>query len=199
MIALVTPRVWTPARRLAGNLLPMAACLPFLVAGLALYRPGDGFARPSMWLLAAFPVAGWIAANFLALPGNAAMRRALARRFGEPPTDDAWFVGFARPSYRGLLDPHEEVGFLSLERAAIRFRGETHEVSLPRESVRNVRFRPNPHSWVGLGRWVSVEGEVDGTRVRLLVEPRERATLLGNRRLGSQMRDRIATWARQPA
>jgi hypothetical protein len=86
------------------------------------------------------------------------------------------------------------VGFLLIYPDKVEFFGGHVRVSLRRSDTKQVRFRPNPHSWVGLGRWVSLEAEQNGQSVRLLVEPRERATLLGNRALGARLRTKLASW-----
>jgi len=171
-------------RRWQGNLVPLAVALPFLVAGLAMVRPDD-LARPvPLVLLALFPTVGWIALNALASRGDAAMRavleRRLSRRFPAPVVAGPWFVGFARPSYVSALDPHEDLGFLFVTADAVVFVGETQRVELPRGSILRVGRRANPHTWLGLGGWVTLEGEVEGKPVRMMVEPRERRTLRGN-------------------
>ncbi|HRK20399.1 MAG TPA: hypothetical protein PLX06_01235, partial [Fimbriimonadaceae bacterium] len=62
-----------------------------------------------------------------------------------------------------------------------------------------VRLRPNPHSWAFLGGWVSVEGKLEGEPVRMLLEPRERPTLWGNRRLRGAFKNRIEKWLQTAA
>ena len=46
-----------------------------------------------------------------------------------------------------------------------------------------------------LGRWVSLEGKSGGKEIRLLIEPRERTTLLGNRLYGTRLLHRLKKWA----
>jgi hypothetical protein len=67
-------------------------------------------------------------------------------------------------------------------------------VTLLKSEVQGVRYRPNVHTALGLGRWVSVEAKQNGKPVRLLIEPRESNTLLANRRLGKELRTRIEEW-----
>jgi hypothetical protein len=57
-----------------------------------------------------------------------------------------------------------------------------------------VRYRPNVHTLLGLGRWISIEGEVHGRPIRLRVESRVRDTMLGNLALGPWLRDSIERW-----
>jgi len=183
-----------------GNLIPIVLALPFAGVGLLRIQQtnqtlGDGL----IWLVA-MPAVGWLAVNLFGHFENGAIRDAMRARLlrdGVDLGDSRTFVGFARPGRSGLLDPHEDVGFLITRSDAIEFVGETHRVRVPRTAVVRVRFRPNIHSWVGLGRWVSVEGTLDGTPIRLLVEPRERPTLLGNRRFARRLRDDLDAWAKE--
>lgn len=153
-------------------------------------------AAPFLWM-SGFVAAGWAATNLLGLFDNAAMRaqmEAMWARAGGDRARPRWFVGMARPKYRGLLDPHEDVGFLVLGEDALEFFGEEVRVSVGRDEIARVRYRANMHSWVLLGRWVSIEGETAGVQFRLLVEPRERSTLLGNLMFGSELRARLEAW-----
>ncbi|HQU19670.1 MAG TPA: hypothetical protein PLA92_11545, partial [Fimbriimonadaceae bacterium] len=141
------------------------------------------------------PVVAWVGMCLLGLAGNESMRGQLIRLLKLPPPtheESRWFVGFSRPSHFGLLDPHEDIGFLRLTPTAIRFEGERYRVEIPTPAGERVRFRANAHSWVGLGRWISIEGTLEGQKIRMLVEPRERATLLGNLILSGEIRRRLA-------
>jgi hypothetical protein len=178
-----------------GNLAPLALSLPFGVMACIRYDPTLPVQRWIGWA-AAFVLIGWLSTNWMGLWGNSAMKSELERRLAKelPPPSDRVFVGFARPSYRGLLDPHEDVGFLFADDAAIHFLGETHRVSVSRAAVGTVRSRPNIHTWLGLGGWMSIEGEEGGQPFRLLVEPRERPTLFGNRSVRSAWIERLRNW-----
>lgn len=164
-----------------------------------LFRMDDPFAMPAIALFGAFPVVGWLALNFFGFHGNGWMRRELARRLGFTGSrgPERYFVGIARPSFRSALDAHEDVGFLNLHNDRLEFVGETLRLTFPREDVRNVRFRMNPHSWVLLGRWISVEGVAGDRPIRLSLEPRERATLLGNLFFSEKLIARLREWATQ--
>ncbi len=193
----VARKLWSPWRKAMGNLLPALLCLPFGVAGILLYRHDGSLTIRSLLMLIAFPSVGWLATNLLGLCGNSEMKRLLARRLATAYPDlaeEPLFVGFARPSYYGFLDPHEDVGFLILHSQKIDFYGESLRFDLPRTSITDIRFRPNPHSWVMLGRWVSIEGVLDGKPVRMLVEPRKHGTLLANRAESAKLRDRLKKW-----
>lgn len=175
--------VWTLWNRLAGNLAPLVlACPLFVLAVMRILKVGPDFGVFGLTL--GFFIVGWLATNFLGLWGNGKMRRVMEARFrSEHPDDDRprFFVGFARPTFRGLLDPHEDVGFLVVGDDEVLFFGSENQVRMPWSVVSAVGTRRNIHSWLGLGGWICVEGVVGGQVVRLLVEPRERGTLIGNR------------------
>lgn len=180
-----------------GNLVPALFGLPFGIAGVAWILHFQQVFSPGLALLGVCPVVTWWAVNLMGLYDNEAMRREsearLAARGGEKPPE-RYFVGFARPSYTGLLDPHEDVGFLIVHPDRLEFLGEKHDLSIKRSQVKSVRFRRSVHSWVALGRWVSIEGEIEGKPVRMLVEPREMGTLRANRRFGVRLRKRLEAW-----
>lgn len=184
------PPVWTHRRRVIGNLLPILCAAPFGILGLVLmYREGALLGR-GFAVFSLTPIVGWLAVNWLGLFENGAMRRAMERRAIHLP-DERWFVGAATPTFVGLLDPHEDVGFLWIDDENIGFFGEHLRISIRRASVTSIRFRPNIHSLIGLGRWVSIEAVIDGHPAQLRIEPRERPTLFGNRRLSRAIRDRL--------
>lgn len=154
---------------------------------------------PIYWILAG-TVAGWLAVNVLGLFQNARMKRQLQlilESKGEP-TPDGPFVGFATPRFSSMIDPHEDVGYLRLAPDRLTISTETQTVELPRSQISKVRFRANVHSLLGLGRWVSVEGTIDGKRIRLLIEPRQRNTLFGNLRYSKEVAQSIKRWLRNP-
>ena len=187
-----TDKVWTTGRKWAGNLVPLLFALPFASWGVwTIVR--DRAASPTglVWLGLGI-LAGWVALSFFGFWGNATMRRLLAARL--LPGEEPWFVGFASPKFAGLLDAHEDVGFLILGKDELVFAGDSRRVELPKDCVARVVFRPNVHSLVGLGRWVSVEGVVKGQPVRMLLEPRQRPTMLGNLRLSGKLKAEIEAW-----
>lgn len=142
-------------------------------------------------------LAGWLATNLFGALPNRRMRRQLSNILkvkGERIPDDAWFVGFATPRYTSALDPHEDVGFVLLERNQLRFVSETRTVELAKTDIQTTFYRTNVHTFVGLGRWVSIEGRMGDTPVRILLEPRTRPTLLGNLRATKKLRAAIDAW-----
>lgn len=196
-----TEKVWSTGRQIMGNLLPSLICLPFLVVALLLFKPAKPLDPTALWWFAAFPAVGWLALNQFGFFQNAFMRRELARRLGfvDPKSQqDLVFVGIARPKYRSILDPHEDVGFLAIHPDRLEFMGETVQVDLSRKNVTRIRMRMNPHTLVLLGQWISVEGQVGLTPVRLLIEPREKTTLLGNLLYSRHLKARLEAWLAAP-
>jgi hypothetical protein len=192
----VAARVWNTSRKWLGNLLPALIYLPLALTGVLLIVVRQEFIGPGLWFLVASVVTGWLAMNFLALAGNGFLKRQLRRELDEvhPLKPDAIFIGYARPEFRNLLDPHEDLGYLVLAPERLIFVGEIYRIQMPRTSVTDIRFRPNPHTMVGLGRWIEVQGSVDGKPTSLRFEPRERSTLLGNLFFGSELYQSLNEW-----
>lgn len=196
MRPVATP-VWSARRKWVGNLVPALFCVPLAAFGIGWMAWHQVLLGLGLWLLVASQVVGWLALNQFGLFENAKMRAELGKileQRGIQPGSERYFVGFATPGYVNPLDAHEDVGFLCLERDAIVFIGEARQVRMHRSQATVVRYRPNVHSALFLGRWVSVEGVVDGTPIRFLVEPREANTLFGNRRLSKRLKSRLEVW-----
>ena len=192
-------RVWTTGRKIAGNLLPLLLASPLAYVAVREFGRSGPSARTLLWVVA-FCAASWLLLALLGLVGNGSMKREVGRRLHiERPFDqtERYFVGFARPAFRSALDPHEDVGFLIFHDHTLEFWGTERKATIERGNIVGVRFRANTHSLVGLGRWVSVEAVVDERPVRLLVEPRHKATLPGNLFFGRRLRDRIREWQNQ--
>jgi hypothetical protein len=197
---LVKPTVWTTRRKWLGNVIPALFYLPPLAYGVYWMIQQDEILGAGLWWVAASPVLAWMALNFFGFWENRKMQRELARELAAKdakPPDDAVFVGFASPKFHGVLDAHEDIGFLVLRPEEIEFRGEHRSVKVPRGDVKTVRYRPNVHTLVGLGRWVSVEGISKGQPFRLLVEPRVKSTMIGNLMHGKRLRAQIEGWLKR--
>jgi len=193
----VAPTVWTSRRKVMGNLVPALFWLPPMIAGIAVMAVTAQILGLGLWLIVAATVLGWLSLNQFGGYMNGRMRRELERLLrsrGEDLSGERNFVGFATPRYASLLDAHEDVGFLKLLPDRIRFVSETRVVEVPRAEVRGVRYRMNVHSLVGLGRWVSIEGESGGKPIRLLLEPRDRGTMIGNLRTGTKLKAKLKRW-----
>lgn len=180
-----------------GNLLPTLFAAPFGAYGLyTMWAKGEILGRGLIWL-AATPIVGWIAVNFLGLYQNRAMRKEMDMRLRSErpnPPYRRYFVGMATPAYRGILDPHEDIGFLLIHPDKIEFFGEHIRVEIARSEVQGVRARPNVHTLIGLGRWVSIEALSNGKEARLLVEMRQRPTLLGNLLMSRTLIKKLRKW-----
>lgn len=168
-----------------------------MVAGIWVIASSRQLMGPGLWLLVASTVVGWLALDSFGLFENPQMRKALLEileKRGEAPLAGSPFVGFATPRYHGLLDAHEDVGFLQILPHKLLFTSETRTIELQHHEAKKVCFRWNVHTILILGGWVSVEGISGGKPVRLLVEPRDRPTMLGNLRESRKLRARLATW-----
>ncbi len=178
----------------------MLVWLPLAITGITWMVDKGEIVGPGLWLLIAATVLGWLAVNLWGLFENRKMRLQLARILearaisvkAEP------FVGVATPRYSSLLDPHEEVGFLFVHPDRLEFVSETKTIELMKSQVLRIRFRANVHTLLGLGRWVSIEGTADGKPIRMMLEPRERPTLLGNLRRSKPLLQQLRRWLAQP-
>ena len=180
-----------------GNLIPLCMGLPFLVMSVSSYRAQNPLAPvPFIWF-AGFLFASWIGLNVFGFYGNGAMRKVLGRsldRSRGPTRQEKYFVGFSRPQFKSLLDAHEDIGFLILHDSEVEFVGECQNVSLAKEHIQEVRFRPNMHTWVGVGGWTSFEGTLNGKPYRLQIELRESPVLFLNMLKSRALRARIRQW-----
>lgn len=190
-------KVWTPRRKWLGNLVPALFWLTPTAIGVAWVMRTNQVFGPGLWLVLAGLVLGWLGLNYFGLFENGRLRRDSIRNLSlrrPPPPGPVVFVGCASQKHRSLLDAHEDVGFLSMGPDELEFIGDSIRMRLLREQVMEVRFRVNVHTLVGLGRWVSVEGMIAGKHVRMLLEPRERDTMLGNFMLTGWLKKTLEDW-----
>lgn len=181
--------VWSSYRKLMSNLVPMCFFVPVFAAGLFLYQ--HKYVGAALACIIAAPLIGIAAVNFFGLFQNSQMKREM---LSQKPAADAVFVGFSPPGKVNMLDPHDDVGWFVLRDDGIEFVGEKSHYKLLRSEIMGVRFRPNLHTLLGLGRWLSIEGRRGDKPVRMLVEPREEKTLLRNKRAGSILKARVNSW-----
>jgi len=217
--------VWTSYPKIMGNLIPALIAVPFAVYGLTLMSSNGVVLGRGLWFFAGSPIVLWLAMNFLGLFRNGAMRSLLAARLttlhpelgavlaprsirAESPKSGSknpkskiqnlpWFVGVATPKHTSLLDPHEDIGFLIVHPDRLQFLGDHLSLMVEKNDVSAVQFRMNPHTLVGLGRWVSVEGQSGGQRIRLQIEPRERSTLMANMLLSAKLKRTLQQWLKE--
>jgi hypothetical protein len=199
-------KVWTSRRKWLGNLIPILFWLLPTVGGVIWTFRSPKIVGPGIWLLLSGQVFGWIALNFFGLFENGRIRRDSMRNLTKrrpPAPGPVVFVGCASSKHHSVLDAHEDVGFLAFGPHELEFIGDDKRVRILREQITEVRFLPNVHTIVGLGRWISIEATINGLPVRLLLEPRERNTLFGNLMLSGWLRGVIQDWRKgmlpQPA
>ncbi len=200
LVVTTRPRLWTVSTKVMGNLIPGLAASPFAIYGIWWMAASGQVASRGFWIFAMAPLIGWLAMNFWGLHRNQTLRQKLLMRFKTARPNNvapSWFVGIATPKYASLLDPHEDIGFMILHKDRLEFFGDHLNLSIQKNDIFGLDFRPNPHSLVGLGRWVSVEGHVEDARIRLQIEPRERRTLLGNLFFSRTLRRQIESWLKR--
>lgn len=166
---------------------------------VVMYRSGQIMGK-GLFVLFLAQVAAWLTLNWTGLFDNRRMRKYLAKEVEVlKPGFRGYqtFVGFASPKHSSLLDPHEDVGYLLLTPEALEFVGDGRTIVVKRAQIFGIRFRPNVHSMVGLGRWISIEGRVDGKPFEMLIEPRDRDNLIGNLLLGRALKERIDNWLKR--
>lgn len=110
--------MWTTRRKVLGNLVPAIVWLIPAAYGLIVMATTRVLLGPGLALLAVSTVLGWLALNSFGLFENLQMQKELEQilknRREEIPAE-SWFVGLTTPKYRGLLDAHEDVGFLQIQ------------------------------------------------------------------------------------
>lgn len=192
-----TRKVWTNGRKWVGNLLPALFFVPPVAWGVYWMLKNDLILGSGFWFVIAGTLLGWIGLNLFGLTGNAFMRRELKRNLMAKNVsfdDPHFFVGFSSPKFFSVLDAHEDIGFLFLRESTIEFVGELNQVKIGRAEIQRIRFRPNVHTWVGIGRWVSIDGLRKKSRFRMNIEPREKNYLLLNLLTSRRVRDQIQAW-----
>jgi hypothetical protein len=194
-------KVWTSRRKWLGNVVPIIFWLLPTAGGVywtfLIGRATGKVLGPGLWLLLGGQVLGWIFLNLFGLFENGRMRRDSMRNLAlrrPPAPGPVVFVGCASSKHHSMLDAHEDVGFLAFGPHELEFIGDQNRMRILREQITTVRYLPNVHTIVGLGRWVSVEASINGLPVRLLLEPRERNTMSGNLALSGWLKKTIEDW-----
>jgi len=195
--AMLQKPVWTLGRQIMGNVVPLSLALPLLGLGLGMMYLSGRIFSPGLGLVALSIIVGWLMTNFFGLYENHIMKQQMAWRLNAALKDlptRRYFVGVATPSFKGMLDPHEDVGYLLIFRDRIDYHGEKMRLSLKRSEIRGFERRPNIHTLIALGGWLSILAERDGKAIELKVEVRERPTLRANRRLTRLLFSRLRQW-----
>ncbi len=159
-------------------------------------RSGEVFGW-AIVLVAIGQVLGWLGVNWFGSALNHSMRAELALLKADRLPDipgKGEFVGFATPRFRSALDPHEDVGLLYFMPDKLAYLGERYQLDIPRATVKKISRKPNIHTLLALGGWISIEGENAGKPFQVLLEPRERSTGVGNRREARKLLERLRAW-----
>ncbi len=169
-----------------GNLLPGILSVPALVGGLILFRLDDPFNSLPLLLMFGSSVVGWLLINCLGLYDNSTMRTELGRRLdrdlGAEPRRQI-FIGYSKPKFRSILDPHENVGFLIIEPDKWILFGEQAKRIILTKDILEVSWRKNTHSSILLGGFLRLDYR-DSTGIQTVnIESREKGTLLANRKV----------------
>lgn len=190
-------KVWTSRRKWLGNLVPMLFWIAPTAGGIYLIIRTNVMVGAGLWILVGGQVAGWLALNLFGLFENGRIRRDSMRNLAhrQPPAPGpVVFVGCASTRHHSLLDAHEDVGFLSFGKHELEFIGDDKRMRILREQVQRIHYLPNVHTLVGLGRWIAVEATIGGLPVRLLIEPREKETMLGNLLISAWLKRAMQAW-----
>lgn len=194
---LVTPTVWTRRRKWLGNLVPALFWFPLAAFGVYQVAKQGQFLGSGLYFLIGSTLIGWLAINQFGFFENHRMRRQLELILSAQKNEingEFIFTGFATPKYSSMLDAHEDVGFLKILPDRLLFISELRHLEILKADIVEVGFRPNVHSVLGLGRWVSIDAKSGEKRIRLLVEPREKNTMLASSRFGSRLVARLREW-----
>ncbi|MCW5945793.1 MAG: hypothetical protein KIT74_02045 [Fimbriimonadales bacterium] len=179
-----------------SNLLPLLFVAP--IPAIALYFEQNKQSQVALWVWISIPLALWLSVNFFAPFQNRQIKKEMLGKLLSDRPDikgKKFFVGFARPKRKGAIHTHEDVGWLILHPESLEFFGDSHKHELPKSAIRRIRFGANMNTAMLLGRWILIEAEIDGKPVRLQVEPREKATMLGNLLLSGNVASEIRAWA----
>lgn len=195
--AMLQKPIWTLRRQIMGNLVPLTLAGPMLIVGLWLMYQSGKIGGVGLYLVAGSVVVGWVMLNLLGLYQNGAMKQQMSWRLDQSLKEvpsRRYFVGVATPNFKGLIDPHEDVGYLLVYRDRIEYFGEKVRTTFKRSEVKKFEARMNIHSLIGLGGWVVICAERDGKPAELKIEMREKPFLRSNRALNRMLLKRLRTW-----
>ena len=182
--------------------MPALFWLPPALVGVFLIAKQGQYLGSGLWFLIASTVIGWFAVNQFGFFENEKMRKHLERILKaqeKPIVGEFIFVGFATPKYSSMVDAHEDVGFFRIMDDRIQFISETRSMDILKSDIREIGYRANVHSILGLGGWVSVDATVGDRRFRLLIEPRERNSMLASKKYRVRLVKRLNGWLKGEA
>lgn len=177
---------WSHRAKWVGNIAPMAAGIPFFVIGFFLALKDHHFGIPSLtWLLLGVLTPA-VALNWLALVGNEALKSDFyarhSRAFIHDSTEQSLFFGAATEGFKSWLDPHEDIGFLTLSDRSIHFYGEKLHFEIKGMDIKGLGWKANPHSLLGLGGFISLTWSQGHEIKTTYLESRDKKSLSANRK-----------------
>jgi hypothetical protein len=196
----VAKKAWTTSLRLMGNLLPLLLAIPWLY--LSYQELGEfGLSGKAWRYLGLFVFSGIVGTSLFGMLGNNLLKDRVGMLLHrDRPFDKAerWFVGFAKPSFKGLLDPHQDVGYLILHEDSLEFFGETERIMVKKDQITRIRTAMNIHTWLGLGAWLMIEGTAGHSRFQMRIEPRMIAIVPLNWPHHMAIKARLQQWLASP-
>jgi len=179
-------QVWNLKRKILGNVLPGILCVPSLIAGLLLFKIEDPFAQVPLGLMFISPVVGWFCVNVMGLYDNSTMRSEIGRKLDRELGAESrrqFFVGYSNPKFRSIWDPHEFVGFLIIEPDKWTLFGESEKLEILTKDILGISWKKNTHSAMLLGGFMKVDFRDAAGVKTLLIESREKNSLLANKKV----------------
>jgi hypothetical protein len=179
-----------------GSVIPLIFTAPVLALGTR-EAVEQGFTLTLLGYVALVMVVGWVTTSLFGQVGSGGVKRWMAHKLqDERPADPnpKWFIGFATPDYRSMLDPHEDLGWLVLAEDEIDLIGTQLRLQIPRGALTQVTRKANPHTALGLGGWIAIDWEENGVVSQIFLEPRARPTVLGNKLMIKRLIVELETW-----
>lgn len=186
---------WTHRAKWIGNILPLLIGVPFIVIGLIIGARSHSWRDGVLIWFGLGVLLPALTLNWLGLAGNQTLKSDFyarnSRAFARESDSDCLFFGVASSGFRSLLDPHEDIGFICLHENGFRFYGEKIRVEVSGAEIKGLGWKANPHSWLGLGGFALITYNQKGEDKTLLMESREKSSLLANKKLTHSVLDQL--------
>ncbi len=181
---------WNLRAKLVGNLLPLLLGAPFFIYGVILARQTHVLIGKDLIFLAIGVLLPTLFLNWLAMVGNKSIKTSFyarhSRAFHKPDALDSFFCGMAWPEFSSLLDPHQDVGYLTLDKGEVHYFGEQFRFQIEIKDISSIRWKKNPHSFLGLGGFLAITWSDQGKTEVVFLESRNESNLLANKKKTKQ-------------